>query len=126
MPNQLERDALLELTVGALAEEHLTHAPLPDRSHDAKRADLIGNRFGQDVATVEEERLQSNGWCVQEASRAMVRAEQLHHLVVQHGIVSTGAVDERRLISGGKIERCVEHGVDALEAIVRGRAQGTF
>jgi hypothetical protein len=56
----------------------------------------------------------------------MVRAEQLQHLVAERRVIAASTVDERRLISGGKIERCIEHSIDALEAIVRGRAHGTF
>src|SRR5262249_32977634 len=36
MPDQLERDALVEETIVALAEEHLAHAALADTSDDAK------------------------------------------------------------------------------------------
>jgi hypothetical protein len=49
----------------------------------------------------------------------MMRAEKLHDLVAHGGIVSTLALDERRLIVGVKIERGIEHGIDASIAIVR-------
>ncbi len=41
--NELDGRPLLELAVGALAEEHDAHAPLADRPHDAPGADAVGS-----------------------------------------------------------------------------------
>jgi hypothetical protein len=52
----------------------------------------------------------------------VVRPEKLNYLGADVGIVATNAVDVGSLFGGRKIENGIEHGVDALESVVRGCA----
>ena len=46
-PDELDRDLLIEFAVGALGEEHGTHAAVPELAHDSVRTDAAA---GQDRA----------------------------------------------------------------------------
>src|SRR4029077_17876411 len=122
VPDQLDRDALLELPVGALAEEDLPHAPFADRANDPKRPDALWRAFA-----FEQQRRQSRSRrCVEDASGPLVRAQQLNDFGAQPAVAQAGTIDVRRLLFGWKLEHGVEHGVNASEPIVRGRGQGTL
>ena len=99
--DQLDRDALLELSVRALAEEHASHPAAPDLAHDAERADLVGDRPADRGRRFEQRRGELCSRRLEQAVRAMIRAHQLEHLGAQLRVVAALAVDERRLLAGG-------------------------
>jgi hypothetical protein len=117
MANELDRDALLELSVGALAEKDLAHATFADRAHDTEGTDALGRRCA--FVALEQKWREAKGGRIEYAGRAVVRAEELEHLGAQEGVVAAGLIDERGLIGGRNVEHRVEHEIGAAEAIAR-------
>jgi hypothetical protein len=116
--NQLDRNALLELSVGSLAEVDLSHSAFADGAHDAKRSD-VHRRFGR-LRPLKRECPEVNGGGVQNASRAAVGAQQLQHLGTQGFVIATHPVDEGGLLGRRNIEYRVEDGIDTVKTVVRG------
>jgi len=59
--NELEGDALLELPIGTLGEEHASHAAAADLAHDAERADAVGGGASCSGGGLEERRCYLGG-----------------------------------------------------------------
>src|SRR5512138_1124084 len=95
--HQLDRDALLELTVSTLAEEHAAHPAAADLAHDAERADASGRRACDRLRRLEERRREARRWRLEEALRAVVGPQQLDDLRAQLRIVGARLLDVRHL-----------------------------
>jgi len=117
--DQLQRDALLELAVSALAEVNAPHSATADLAHDAKWPDAIRQRTAEGGGGFEDRSRERDGRRLEKAVGVMISAEQLVHFVAQP-IVSLGSpVDERRLGFRGKIDDGIEDGIDAPEPFGR-------
>ena len=121
MPDDLDGRPLLELAVGALAEEHDAHAPLTNRPHNAPGADTVGSSsHGEQVGGVEQRPGHGGHGRFEEALRAAMCLQQAQHLLAQLRIIARHAVEIGHLLVSGEIDQGVEHGLDA-ETIGRGR-----
>jgi hypothetical protein len=100
MPDQLDRNSLIEVSVVAMAEQYLAHATFADRSLDAERTDSIRRGAGRGTGRLEQQWTQVSDRRVENAARVMMRAEKLKHFGVKPGIVGAGALDERGLFGG--------------------------
>jgi len=112
--NELDGDPLLELPVGALAEEDASHAAAADLANDAERANAIGGRAGR----LEERRRECGGGSFEGAIRP-VGSQEREDFRAECFVTSTLALDDRRLLIGGKVDGSVEYGIDAAEPIGR-------
>jgi hypothetical protein len=119
MLDQLDRHTLLELTVGAFAKKHLTHAALADRTHDVEGADAVGDDSSDLIAIVQQRARQLNGRFFKEAIGTLVSAQQLKHFVAQLGVAGASAVNERSPFLGRQIENGVEHSIHAPVTVVQ-------
>lgn len=115
--DQLERDPLVELPVGALAEEHASHPAAPDLAYDSEGSDSVGYRSADGGRRFEQRRGDPGGWRFENAAVAMIRAHELEHLVTQVLVPAARAIDEGRALSGGNVDGGVEEGIDALESV---------
>jgi hypothetical protein len=118
--DDLDGDALRELTVVTHAEKHVAHTALADRALDAKRADASG---GWRIALL--------GWlacprrirrqaAIEDRGPAM-SAEEIEKVRAERGVAGRDAIHERRLLQARLVEQRVERGVETLMAIVGGR-----
>ena len=120
---QLERDALLELSVGPPREEDPPHPAAPDLAHDLERSDAHGHRaLGRRARGGAEHRDHGRGRAVEEPAIEPARVEQTEHLGTQRVVVAAGAFDVRRLLGPGQVECGVEDRVGAAKAVGRRRA----
>ena len=98
---QLERDELLELSVGAMREKHARHAAVSDLVIDLVRADPA-SAFG-DLRFVRfgEHGCRGRGrWRLQESAGSVDPSEQLLDLTSQVGRAGTCRVEHRRAVLG--------------------------
>ena len=118
--DQLERDALLELAIGALAED--TRDPCRRGRSRARCETGRSDRATGPASAAAASRSGAaicDGRRFEKAVGAVIRAQQLEHFVAQRGIVGARAFDERRLLFVGEIDRRIENGIDAAKPIGR-------
>ena len=81
--DQLERDALLELAVSALAEVNAAHSSATDLAHDAKWPDAIRKRAAERGGGFQDRSGDRDCRGLEKAVGEMIGAQQLVHFVAQ-------------------------------------------
>ena len=107
--DELDRDAMLELPVGALGEVHGAHPALADDVEEAVRAELPARQRRRRPARVGEgafERLRGD--------RRVVGRQQRGHFVVEAGVLAAGCRQKRVALGGGPLQGFVQQRFDSV------------
>ena len=108
--DQLDRDLLLELLVGAIREEDLAHAATPETAHDAIRADPLAGEVDCGVFLA----LRCRGVVL--AEPLLPRLELVHRVGVQIAIGRASLADETQPLVRRQRLRLIE---DLLQRLGR-------
>jgi hypothetical protein len=122
LPDQLERDALLELSVVTRGEEHGAHTSVTDLSNDAEWADAFWRDARMQQVRAADERLcerETSPRQLEEILRRTVSFEQALHRGSQRRVAATCVIEEHLTIICRLVERRFQQAIDLAEAFGR-------
>ncbi len=116
--NELERDVLLELAVGAIGQEHPAHAAVADLADHAVRPDAVAGLFpflGLDLRRrgVDQARGVDHRRRLEELLRVGVGGDESLDLRAEHGVAGARAIEHRGAGRRLEVQHLVQDRLDA-------------